>query len=323
MAKHEHEHGEDDEHGHSGHEHEEDEEEFNLEKYRKAGKVAAEVLDDARKLMMVGESVLEIAETIEAMIKEKGADIGFPINISINSDAAHYTPENGCTRELGEKDLVKLDIGTHVDGFIGDAAITVDLSGEYAKLVEASEKALENAAALLKPGCETSAIGAMVEETIKGYGYKPISNLTGHSINRWQVHSDISIPNIKTKDSVKLEEGMVIALEPFATDGIGRIKEGQDVEIFSLVAEVPVRMRETRRLMNYIKKEFQILPFAERWLFKEFKSKLLLNAALKELVMSGALQQYPVLREEEGGMVSQAEATFYITADGAERLTKK
>lgn len=293
-----------------------------IEKYERAGRIAFEVLQECKPLIKPGAKLLEIAETAESKIMEKGGKPAFPANISINEVAAHFTPEKDSTAVIGEKDVVKLDIGVHVDGFIGDNALTIDLSNENGKLVEAAEKALDAAICSIHAGAKLGEIGAEVEATIKGYGFKPIENLTGHALGEYQLHAGAEIPNINNRDPNQLQEGMVVAVEPFATNGEGRVSEGPQVEIFSFVEPAPVRMRESRRLLAYAEENYRTLPFAERWLYRNFNSKLLLHAALKELVLSGALRQYPVLKDAGKGIVSQAEVTVVVEKDSARVLTK-
>jgi len=293
-----------------------------IEKYEKAGKIAFEVLQETKQLIKPGAKLLDIADAAENKIREKGAKPAFPVNISINDAAAHFTPEKDSTQIFGEKDIVKLDVGVHIDGFIGDNALTVDLSNENGKLVEASEKALDAAICAVRAGAKLGDIGAEVEAAIKGFGFKPIENLTGHSLGEYDLHAGVEIPNVGNSDPNTLSEGAVIAIEPFATNGQGRVSEAPDVEIFSLDGKPPVRMRESRRLLTYVEENYKTLPFAERWLYKDFHSKLLLHAALRELVFAGALRQYPILKESGSGLVSQAELTVVVEKDAARVLTK-
>jgi len=293
-----------------------------IEKYEKAGRIAYEVLQECRQLIKPGAKLLELAETAEGKIREKGAKPAFPVNISTNEAAAHFTPEKDSTLVFGEKDVVKLDVGVHIDGFIGDNALTVDLSNENGKLVEAAEKALDAAVCTVRAGAKLCEIGAEVETAIKGYGFKPIANLTGHSLGEYELHSGVEIPNIDNKDPNQLQEGMVLAIEPFATNGEGRVSESPEVEIFALEEKFPVRMRESRRLLTYVEENYRTLPFAERWLYKDFHSKLLLHAALRELIFSGSFRQYPVLKDSGKGLVSQTELTVVVEKDAARVLTK-
>jgi len=286
-----------------------------LEKYRKAGRILAEVLESARPLVKVGASLLEVADYVEDAILSRGALIAFPCNISLDRAAAHYTPAPKDERCFGEN-MVKLDVGVHVDGYIADAAITIDL-GDHPELVEASRAALDAALKMIRPGVNTSQIGSVIEETILGFGYKPVSNLTGHGLSRYEAHDDPIIPNKAMEKGVILKEGDVIAVEPFATNGSGRISEAPINEIYGFSASRPVRLPQARELMRLIRENYKTLPFARRWLKGERA-----EYALMQLLRSGAVHTYPVLWEVEGALVSQAEHTVVILEDGCEVTTR-
>ena len=211
-----------------------------LEKYRKAGRILAEVLAEARPRVEMGASLLDVANFVEDAIRRKGALPAFPCNISLDRNAAHYTPSPHDASRFGEN-MVKLDVGVHVDGYIADAAITVDLGG-HDKLVEASRAALEAALEIIRPGVDTAQIGKVIEETINGYGYKPVSNLTGHGLSRYLAHDEPAVPNRAMEKGIILKDGDVIAIEPFATNGSGRISEAPINEIYGFSASRPVRL---------------------------------------------------------------------------------
>jgi len=154
-----------------------------------------------------------------------------------------------------------------------------------------------------------SDISAVIEDTIIGYGYKPIQNLTGHGVGQYIVHMEPTIPNIKHKSGKILEEGMVIAIEPFATDGKGHVKDTQPVQIYRVYGMPSVRGPEARKLLD-MSLEWMGLPFAERWVKMESQFKIRL--ALKELRDRGALHEYAPLKEESNGFVSQHEHTVII-----------
>ncbi len=286
-----------------------------LEKYRKAGRVLAEVLKEAAPKVEVGMTLLEVAEFVEGSIVSKGAKPAFPCNISLDRAAAHYTPSSE-DKSVFKENMVKLDVGVHVDGYIADAALTVDLSG-HDKLTEASQAALEAAIELIAPGVNTRDIGIAIEKAITGYGYKPVGNLTGHGLLRYEAHAEPSIPNRAMERGVILKEGDVIAIEPFATNGQGRISEAPITEIYGFAAQRPVRLPQARELMKVILENYRTLPFARRWLKGERT-----DFALLQLLRAGAVHRYPVLWEIEGALVSQAEHTVVILKDGSEVITR-
>lgn len=293
-----------------------------IEAFRQAGALAARIREDSKRLIMVGESLLDIAETVEQMIAEEGAKPAFPVNISINDIAAHYTPEAESQESLGEDDLVKVDMGIEINGGLSDTAYTIDLSGNNEKLVQASQDALQKAIDAIRPGMAVGDVGGVIEETIKGYGYRPIANLSGHMIKSNELHAGVEIPNVKTQDKYELKEGEIFAVEPFSTTGNGYVEDLDQVEIFSLYSPAKVRMRQSRKIIEHVIKNYGMLPFAERWVRKEFKSKLLVSAALRELLENQFIRGYPVLREVSRGLVAQSEHTILVTAEGCEVLTK-
>ncbi len=306
--------------GHESHDHYSPEEILSF--YEKANKIAYSVREDAKKLVMPGASALDIAETVEKMITDAGAKPAFPVNVSLNEIAAHFTPEANCELLLGEKDLVKVDLGTHINGCIADTAITIDLSGENGKLVEASQNALESAVASVRPGKKTGEIGKAIQEVITSAGFKPIENLTGHMLQPYLLHAGPEIPNIGVEGGYELQEGDYFAIEPFATTGTGRVHDGDQVEIFQVSRPANTRLRTSRQVLTYAIENYFTLPFAQRWLTSKFKSKLLLSASLRELMHAGILYPYPTLTDEKGSLISQAEATIIIEKDGARVLTK-
>ena len=239
----------------------------------------------------------------------------FPCNISLDRNAAHYTPSPLDTARFGEN-MVKLDVGVHVDGYIADAAITIDLSG-HESLVEASHVALEAALEIIRPGIDTAQIGKAIEEAITGYGYKPVYNLTGHGLSRYLAHDEPAVPNRAMEKGTVLKDGDVIAIEPFATNGSGRISEALINEIYGFSAFRPVRLPAARTLLKEISESYKTLPFARRWLKGERA-----EYALMQLLRSNAVHRYPVLWEVEGALVSQAEHTVVVLDKGCEVITR-
>jgi len=285
------------------------------EKHREAGEILAQVRSETAERVEVGAKQLDVAQYAEERIRELGGEPAFPVNISVDEEAAHATPAAGDDAEFGEE-MVNLDIGVHVDGWIADTAITVDLSGTP-DLAEASEEALDAAVEMVEPGVETGDIGAEIESVIDGYGYNPVVNLTGHGLDHYEQHTAPNIPNRAVSQGVELEVGDVVAIEPFATDGTGKVNEGNDEEIFALEREGSVRDRQARQALEQITEEFKTLPFATRWLDVSRA-----EMALRRLKMNDIVHGYPVLKEEDGALVSQKEHTVIVTEDGCEVTTE-
>jgi methionyl aminopeptidase len=286
-----------------------------VEKHREAGEILTTVMAETKELVEPGATHLEVAESAEEHIVELGGEPAFPVNISIDNEASHATPEADDETVFGEDDMVCLDIGVHVDGYIADAATTIDFS-ENDELVEAAEQALEAALDEVEAGAEVGVVGQAIEDVIDGYGYSPVLNLSGHGLQHYDAHTGPTIPNRGVDRSVELEAGQVVAIEPFATDGTGKVGEGTHEQIFELQEERSVRDRAARQALEQISSEFDGLPFAERWLDTPRPSM-----ALRRLKTDGAIKGYPVLQEDEGRLVSQAEHSLIVTEDGYELLT--
>ncbi len=272
-----------------------------------AGKIAARVKNASKKWVKEGVKVSEFADKVENEIRRLKAAPAFPVNISFNECAAHDTARVNDERVFSEGDVVKVDLGVHVNGWIGDTAYTVEISSDkYKELIKASKDALLKAQKIIKKGVELREIGRAIQEVIKGYGFRPIFNLGGHPLRQYEQHGEFMIPNYDNGDKMRLEEPL-FAVEPFATNGEGYVKNGNYALIYNLVSDRPTRSRISREILSYIKKEYKTLPFAERWIAEKFK---LYKAGLRMLVMEGILHQYPLLIEKSGGIVSQHENTM-------------
>ena len=235
-----------------------------FENYRQAGALAASVIKKGTQEIRAGASYLDVVGFIEDLVNSEGSGLAFPLNVSLNEDAAHDTASLDDPRVFRKGDIVKLDLGIHVEGYIADTAVTVDL-GNNDLLVEASKAALEHAIDMVRPGVTTGEIGSVIQSEIEMRGYRPIVNLTGHGLDRFVVHTGPGIPNISMTGGTVLKEGMVFAIEPFATTGSGHVNEKRRVEIFSQVSQKPVRLPAARHIIEAVR-DRQGMPFAKRWL---------------------------------------------------------
>lgn len=278
---------------------------FELENYKKAGRIAAQALDYGRELLKKGASLLDVVMKIEKKILDLGAKPAFPVQVSMNEVAAHYCPEE---HEVLSNQLVSLDIGVHVNGYIGDNACSVDLSNNYSDLVKASKEALKSAIEIIRPNIKVKEVGKVIQETIESCGFKPVKNLSGHGLSRYDVHAPPTIPNVCVGEAI-LKKDSVIAIEPFATTGVGMVHEKGKPTVFSLIGKKSVRLNFVREIQNVIL-NYNGLPFTPRWLsnFSEAQIKFALNT-FKQL---GILKEYPPLVEKNNGYVSQAEHTVLV-----------
>ncbi len=286
-----------------------------IDKLVRAGRIAKIVREEAAKMVKPGIKLIDLAEHIENRIRELGGEPAFPTNLSINEIAAHYTPVINDETIVPDNAVIKIDIGVHIDGYIADTATTVTFNPVYEPLLEATRKALEAALSILKPGIKAKEIGYIIETTIESYGYKPVRNLTGHSIDRYVIHSGKSIPNFNDIFSRwRLEDG-VYAIEPFATNGVGLVKEGKTKTIYSIKKKRGRLTMYERKLFEKIWSERRTLPFCERWYKDMFSSINGLRNTIKMLERHGVILSYPILIERGGGIVAQFEHTIVVNDD--------
>ena len=293
-----------------------------LEKFRLSGKILRETREEMKLFVRENMLIVQVCEKAENLIREKGGKPAFPCNVSINEVAAHYTSPPNDERRIPEKAIVKVDIGVHVDGYVTDTAFTACFSQECKSMADAAEHALKTAVDNIHAGMATSKIGGVIENDIKNRGFKPISNLTGHSVGRYLIHAGTSIPNVAQLSLTKIKAGEVYAIEPFVTlpEAAGRVEDGSETSIFRLVKTKSMKDPYAKQLLKHIEDNFRTLPFAERWLngvVPEEKHR----EAFKELLASKALMGYPIFVEVSRKPVAQAEHTVLVTGDGCEVLT--
>ncbi|MFX1559899.1 MAG: type II methionyl aminopeptidase [Promethearchaeota archaeon] len=286
-----------------------------------SGKIAARVLSEISNEIEPGKRIIKICSLAEKKIKEYGGTPAFPLNVSINHIAAHSTSPKGDKSEIPEFGLVKLDVGVHVDGYISDTARTIDIDGTLEGFVLATEDALAEAIDLMQPGAELGEIGHVIEKVIKEYGLRPIKNLSGHNLKRYQLHAGKIVPNVKKRGIGTVEVGEYYAIEPFATTGIGTVIDSEYVYIFSNTGIDEPLEGTTEKLRKYLLKKYGPLPFASRWIGVSSKNVDVIEE-IKVLLKAGALRGYPMQIEKKGRPVSQTEHTVYISEVGPVVLTR-
>jgi methionyl aminopeptidase len=282
-----------------------------LDRWRRAGRIGAEARDRGVRWAEPGVSRRELADRIEAYIRSQGAEPSFPANLSVNVEAAHFTPAPEDEDRLQAGDLLKIDVGAHLDGAISDTAITVEVGGgrRFEALRRTVQEAVETAITKVRPGVSVDEIGRAVEATVHARGLKPVRNLMGHTIRPYLLHAGKSVPNVGGALDEPLQEGEIVALEPFVTNGAGSIEDGEFGNI--------VRFRAEPRSddpAHALYERFRTLPFTARWLSDE-ERKIAARARRH-------LQIYAVFVESGDGLVAQAEHTVLVTPGGVEVLTR-
>ncbi len=288
----------------------------------KAGQIAARVLAEMRDMIEPHARIIKLCTTAEKKIRDYGGLPAFPFNVSINHIAAHSTSPRGDRSEVPEFGLVKLDVGVHVDGWIADTALTVDIDGTLEGFVAATEDALHEAIAMFQPGVSLGDVGKKIEEVIKEYGLVPISNLTGHNIKRNRLHAGKHVPNTRERRTPLIEVGEYYAIEPYATTGTGTVVDSEYVYIFGNTGIDEPLQGTTEKLRLFLRKKYGPFPFASRWIGTKSEDIDLMDE-LKALLKARAIVGYPLQIDKKGRPISQSEHTVFVAEDGPVVLTKR
>ncbi|MGB9636111.1 MAG: type II methionyl aminopeptidase [Thermoplasmata archaeon] len=291
-----------------------------LEKYRMAGKIASEARTLGVQSIKEGKTYLEVAEEIENYIIEKGAKPAFPVNLSTDHQAAHYSPAINDRKKFVSGSIVKLDVGVHVDGYIADTAVSVEVgnTGRFSSLIDAVTLALENAITLCGNSVPVRKIGEKIEETIRVLGFMPVVNLTGHEVRRYNLHGGKSVPNISTNSSEILNAGEVVAIEPFVSTGSGHVDADGKGNILRIMHERKIE-EPLNEFYMLVREHFGNLPFSPRWCRKFDQNP---QEKLNKLIRYGVIYEYSVLSDTRKGLVAQAEHTVIIHEKGCEVTTR-
>jgi len=287
-----------------------------IEKYKEAGHIAKEAKNLAAEIVKIGASDLDVAEKLEEFILSKTGERGglaFPVSVCVNEIAAHKTPSIQNPYLFKKGDVVKIDLGVHINGYIADTATTFDF-GDNKNLLQTNKLALKKAIEAIKKDKPLGDLGKIVEQTMKGGGFMPITNLAGHQIKPYNIHAGVSVPNCETNNQAKFQKGEAYAIEPFATTGCGLVVSSAGGGIMKVLKpEAKPRLETSRTILKYVIDNFGLFEFSKRNILKKYPNAQLFIESLKK---DGVLYEYPGLKEKTNAVVSQFEDTILVLGDG-------
>jgi len=209
-----------------------------IEKMKQSGHIVRQVLDHVRALVKPGASTMDLERAAEGKINDLGAKPAFKgyydypcvLCTSMNEEIVHGIPSE--KRILKAGDIVSIDCGVVLDGYYGDAAITVavdgDIKPEVKKLLEVTEASLERAIAAAQIGNSVGDVGAAVQEFVEANGFSVVREFVGHGIGT-RLHEEPQVPNYGNRgQGTRLREGMVLAIEPMVNSGRPEAKVLED-----------------------------------------------------------------------------------------------
>ena len=292
------------------------------EQYGTSGKIVREVKPLVEAAVKPGASFLEVCDLVRKEVEDRGGRLAFPTGIGVNQVTAHYAPQEGDESVFAEEDLVKVDFGVHVDGYVADTSLTVTLNPEFNLLLEATQRALDAAIAMARKERRTGEIGRAIHQEAARFGFKTIENLTGHTLDRYTVHAGKSIPNLYMPHMQDLKKGDVFAIEPFLTlrNAAGYVVDEPSQTIFSIVARKKTGDSKLDAFAESVWAERKTLPFTPRWYVGEFGRENV-EVIVRKLVLKRILRAYPTLVEASGNPVAQFEHTMALDEGGLVVLT--
>ncbi|KAF3905835.1 hypothetical protein AA313_de0206864 [Arthrobotrys entomopaga] len=325
--------------------HEQSDENF-LKNYRKAAEVHRQARKWAQEFAKPGQTLLNIAEgiedTVRALLANSGLEtgdclksgMGFPTGLCLNNETAHYTPNPGHKDVvLKYEDVMKVDFGVHINGWIVDSAFTMHFDPIYDNLIAAAKDATNTGIRETGIDVRICDISAAIQEAMESYEVeikgktipiKSVKNITAHNIAQWHIHAGKSIPFIKNKDQTKLEEGEVIAIETFGTTGRGWLDDDNGIYGYSLIQDAPLSVNlpltSAKKLHKTIRENFSTIPFCRRYLERLGVERYL--AGMNSLVSNGIVEAYKPLVDSEGAYTAQFEHTLLLREQHKEVLSR-
>ncbi|MEE9378747.1 MAG: type II methionyl aminopeptidase [Candidatus Lokiarchaeia archaeon] len=299
-----------------------------IQDYIKAGNAVIAAKKLARRIIIPNALFLDITNQCEAAIMNSGCELAFPINLCLDNIAAHFSSPIDDQTIVPEKGLLKIDIGSHYNGYIADSAFTINLD-EDPKLqnyIEAAKEGLEAAIQLFNPGVKLYELGEVIAQKIINRGLRPITNLGGHELKQYNLHAGPFIPNYKEKmHNQVLKPGDAYACEPFTTSGIGKVENGREAYIYRFVKRIKKNMPyEHLDYMNKIEKNFKHLPFSPRWIENNYLiSKNKIQRTLETFLGKKILDKYQILLEKSREPVAQEEHTIILDLEGNKIVTTR
>lgn len=310
------------------------------ENLRKAAECHRQVRKYMQTYIRPGKKMIDIVQTLERktneliLAKKLKCGWGFPTGCSLNNCAAHYTPNYGDETILKEDDVCKLDFGVHVNGYIIDCAFTIAFDEKYDNLIKATQDGTNTGIKVAGIDARMCDIGEAIQEVIesyeielnqKVYPIKAISNLRGHSIQKYVIHGGKCVPIVKQSSEVDImEEGELFAIETFASTGRGYVTSGNECSHYmrniNKKSAAGLRLTSSQNLLAAINEHFDTLPFCRRWLDDLGQNRHFM--ALKNLVDLNIVEPYPPLCDIKNSYTSQMEHTILLRPTCKEVLSR-
>lgn len=308
-------------------------------------KSAAEIINKALQLV-VSEckpkaKIVDVCEIGDSFIREQTGNmyknvkkkiergVAFPTCISVNNTVCHFSPLASDETVMEAGDVLKIDMGCHIDGFIAVVAHTHVLqdgpvTGKAADVIAAANTAAEVALRLVRPGKKNKDVTDAIQKVAAAYDCKIVEGVLSHQLKQFVIDGNkvvLSVSNTDTRvDDAEFEENEVYAIDIVTSSGEGKPKllDEKQTTIYKRAVDknYHLKMKASRFIFSEISQKFPIMPFTARAL-EEKRARL----GLVECVNHELLQPYPVLHEKPGDYVAHIKFTVLLMPNGSDRVT--
>ncbi|XP_068142705.1 proliferation-associated protein 2G4 [Drosophila tropicalis] len=312
-------------------------------KYKLAGEIVNKILKSLIDLCVVDASVRDICskgdqllteETGKVYKKEKDLKkgIAFPTCLSVNNCVCHFSPaKNDADYLLKSGDVVKIDLGAHIDGFIAVAAHTIvvgkndKITGRQADVILAAYWAVQAALRLLKSGANNYSITDAVQQISESYKCKPIEGMLSHELKQFKIDGEKTIiqnpseAQRKEHEKCTFETHEVYAIDVIVSsgEGVGREKDTK-VSIYKKSDEnYMLKLKASRALLAEVKTKYGNMPFNIRSFEEETKARM----GVVECVSHKMIEPFQVLYEKPSEVVAQFKHTVLLMPNGVNLVT--
>ncbi|KAM0948119.1 putative methionyl aminopeptidase [Dioscorea sansibarensis] len=310
-------------------------------KYKSAADIVNKALQFVVSQCKPGVKVVDLCEKGDVFIRDQAGSVyknvkkkiergvAFPTCISVNNVVCHFSPLATDETVLVENDIVKIDMGCHIDGFIAVVAHTHviqegPITGRAADVIAAANTAAEVALRLVRPGKHNKDVTEAIQKVAAAYDCKIVEGVLSHQLKQFVIDGNkvvLSVASPETRvDDAEFEENEVYAIDIVTSTGEGkpRLLDERQTTIYKRAVDknYHLKMKSSRFIFSEINQKFPIMPFTARAL-EEKRARL----GLVECVNHDLLQPYPVLHEKPGDLVAHIKFTVLLMPNGSDRIT--
>lgn len=318
-------------------------------KYKAAAEICNKAIASAISSCKAGAKIVDVCQSTDGLIAKecgtifKGKNIekgvAFPTCISVNNTVGHFSPLPEDATVLKDGDVLKIDLGVHIDGWIAVQAQTIlvqesfdsPIAGRAADAIQAARTAFEVALRLIRPGKKVSDVAGALSKVVEDFGCNLVEGVMSHQMKQFVIDGNKCVLNRPTPEhkveDAEFEENEVYAVDIVVSTGEGkpRVLDEKETTVYkrAIDMEYKLKLKASRAVFSEINKKYPAMPFTVRALLTDGDSDLQkqLRLGLVECLNHGLLHPYPVLHEKTGEFIAQMKGTVLLMPNGSDKVT--